>query len=131
MPRAFLMTHRRYREDIRNKTGLSPEHSVSTAEPMPDIQMSDSSSDLPDELYNLTKLAEVAVATGQILNQQLRGEFEDHHVSDTQNTDERDREREKNFITYTHKLFDKSSRTPRHHLLKVIHKIESVDGKTN
>jgi len=40
---------------------------------MPDIQMSDSSSDLPDELYNLTKLAEVAVATGQILNQQLRG----------------------------------------------------------
>lgn len=48
-------------------------------------------------------------------------------MSDTQNTDERDREREKNFITYTHKLFDKSSRTPRHHLLKVNHKIESVD----
>lgn len=57
----------------KTTAGLSPEHSVSTAEPMPDIQMSDSSSDLPDELYNLTKLAEVAVATGQILNQQLRG----------------------------------------------------------
>ncbi|KAL1517008.1 hypothetical protein ABEB36_000828 [Hypothenemus hampei] len=107
MPRTFLMTHRRYNlqeEDEESKKGSSPEHSASTAEAMSDS----SSSDLPDELYNLTKLAEVAVATGQILercnNQKILGED--------------DREREQNFITYTHKLFDKSSRTPRHHLLK-------------
>ncbi|ENN75620.1 oocyte zinc finger protein XlCOF8.4 [Dendroctonus ponderosae] len=125
MPRAFLMTHRRYltgEEEGENQKALSPEHSVSTAEAIQDIQMSDSSSDLPDELYNLTKLAEVAVATGQILerrNQQFIGpDFENHHLQELQSMDERDREREKHFITYTHKLFDKSSRTPRHHLLK-------------
>ncbi|XP_030746850.1 protein escargot-like [Sitophilus oryzae] len=127
MPRAFLLTHRRYNmggasEDGRDKKGLSPEHSVCTAEPTMDINMSDSSSDLPDELYNLTKLAEVAVATGQILekrNQQLMSmgstdEYSNHsRLSDMDEID-----REKHLITYTHKLFDKSSRTPRHHLLK-------------
>lgn len=46
-------------------------------------------------------------------------DFENHHLQELQSMDERDREREKHFITYTHKLFDKSSRTPRHHLLKV------------
>ncbi|XP_066250285.1 uncharacterized protein [Euwallacea similis] len=119
MPRAFLMSHRRYKtqEDPEGayEDGLSPEHSVSTAE---DTQMSDSSNDLPDELYNLTKLAEVAVATGQILKGRNPLHFESNHELDTQNKDERDREREKHFITYTHKLFDKSSRTPRPHLLK-------------
>ncbi|KAF7264136.1 hypothetical protein GWI33_000594, partial [Rhynchophorus ferrugineus] len=122
MPRAFLLTHRRYNstdeEDDTSKKGLSPEHSVSTAEHPMDIQMSDSSSDMPDELYNLTKLAEVAVATGQILesrNQQLMRSNGGNYSSEN---DERGRDREKHLITYTHKLFDKSSRTPRQHLLK-------------
>lgn len=72
-----------------------------------DNQMSDNSSECPDELYNLTKLAEVAVATGQILEQRRlstpSSTTSDDHVS----------------FNYTHKLFDKSSRTPRPHLLKV------------
>lgn len=61
-----------------------------------DTQSSESNSDCPDELYNLTKLAEVAVATGQIRN------FDDHQPS----------------FTYTHKLFDKSSKALRPHLIK-------------
>lgn len=87
-------------------SGLSPEHSVSVAEPT-DTQMSseNSSSECPDELYNLTKLAEVAVATGQILEQ--RRLQSPNTVSGSPS------------FTYTHKLFDKSSRTPRPHLLKV------------
>ncbi|KAJ8934585.1 hypothetical protein NQ318_008046 [Aromia moschata] len=51
---------------------MSPEHSVSIAEATCDSQTSESSSECPDELYNLTKLAEVAVATGQILEQRRR-----------------------------------------------------------
>lgn len=86
--------------------GLSPEHSVSVAEPS-DTQMSSDNSSLecPDELYNLTKLAEVAVATGQILEQRRL-----QSPSSVDGTPP---------FTYTHKLFDKSSRTPRPHLLKV------------
>lgn len=86
--------------------GLSPEHSVSVAEPS-DSQMSSENSSLecPDELYNLTKLAEVAVATGQILEQ--------HRLKSSSSVDGTPS------FTYTHKLFDKSSRTTRPHLLKV------------
>lgn len=88
-------------------TGLSPEHCVSVAEPS-DTQMSSetNSSECPDELYNLTKLAEVAVATGQILEQRRL-----HSPTSTVN--------ESSSFTYTHKLFDKSSRNPRPHLIKV------------
>lgn len=88
-------------------SGLSPEHSVSVAENT-DTQMSlenSSSSECPDELYNLTKLAEVAVATGQILEQQRRL-TSPNSVDDSPS------------FTYTHKLFDKSSRQ-RPHLIKV------------
>ncbi|KAJ8982791.1 hypothetical protein NQ317_018492, partial [Molorchus minor] len=87
-------------------SGLSPEHSVSIAETASDSQLSESSSECPDELYNLTKLAEVAVATGQILEQRRLS-------SPSSTTDD-----EPPSFTYTHKLFDKSSRTPRPHLLK-------------
>ncbi|KAJ8924743.1 hypothetical protein NQ315_000896 [Exocentrus adspersus] len=81
---------------------MSPEHAVSIAETT-DSQISENSCECPDELYNLTKLAEVAVATGQILEQrQLSSPFSDEPPS----------------FTYTHKLFDKSSRTPRPHLIK-------------
>lgn len=69
--------------------------------------MSDNSSECPDELYNLTKLAEVslAAAAGQIL---------DHpHLSTN-----KDNVLDEHF-TYTHKLFDKSSRAQRPHLAKV------------
>ncbi|XP_019873079.2 zinc finger protein 37 isoform X2 [Aethina tumida] len=104
MPRALLCGNRRFNENFE-RTGLSPEHSVSVAETS-DNQMSDNSSECPDELYNLTKLAEVAVATGQILEQRRlstpSSTTSDDHVS----------------FNYTHKLFDKSSRTPRPHLLK-------------
>lgn len=80
--------------------GLSPEHSVSIAENNnSDTQSSENNSDCPDELYNLTKLAEVAVATGQILEQRKL--------------------EEQQTFTYTHKLFDKSTRALRPHLIKV------------
>lgn len=65
-----------------------------------------SSSECPDELYNLTKLAEVAVATGQIMEQR-RLQSPTSTVNESPS------------FTYTHKLFDKSSRTPRPHLIKV------------
>lgn len=72
----------------------------------PDFHCSDNSSECPDELYNLTKLAEVAAAAGQILeNKQIS-------VS-PDGTEEEDR----NSYTYIHKLFDK--RTPRAHAIKV------------
>jgi hypothetical protein len=71
---------------------------------MPESQASENSSECPDELYNLTKLAEVAVATGQILEQRRLS-------SSSANSDQP-------AFTYTHKLFDKSSRTPRPHLIK-------------
>lgn len=71
-----------------------------------DIQSSENSSECPDELYNLTKLAEVAVATGQILEQRRM------------NCSSSSAEDEPPSFTYTHKLFDKSSRIPRPHLTK-------------
>ncbi|XP_060534575.1 zinc finger protein SNAI3-like [Cylas formicarius] len=98
MPRAFLMTHKRYHpEGSDGRKDASPEHSVNVAENSSDLHASssESSSDYPDELYNLTKLAEVAVATGQIMER--RGHRADSPCS------------------YTHKLFDKSSRATRHH----------------
>ncbi|XP_056636726.1 protein snail homolog Sna-like [Diorhabda sublineata] len=105
MPRAFLMSHRRYNYEEDVQKGQSPEHNVSTAEPMTDIHSTENSSECPDELYNLTKLAEVAVATGQILEQRRLNPpsgAEDESPS----------------YVYTHKLFDKSSRIPRPHLPK-------------
>lgn len=85
---------------------VSPERIVKVAE-NPEFQGSDSSSECPDELYNLTKLAEVAAAAGQIL--------ENRHLSVTPNSTSD----EEPSYTYTHKLFDKSSRAPRTHVLKV------------
>ncbi|KAG5890029.1 hypothetical protein JTB14_021052 [Gonioctena quinquepunctata] len=106
MPRAFLLTHKRYNFQDADHKALSPEHHVSPAEPTSDSQFSGNSSECPDELYNLTKLAEVAVATGQILERRRL-----HSPSSTT-------EDEPPSFTYTHKLFDKSSRTPRPHLIK-------------
>jgi scratch-like protein len=104
MPRAFLITHRRYNIDgAEQSKELNSEHAVTIAE-MPESQASENSSECPDELYNLTKLAEVAVATGQILEQRRLS-------SSSANSDQP-------AFTYTHKLFDKSSRTPRPHLIK-------------
>lgn len=70
-----------------------------------DFQVSDNSSECPDELYNLTKLAEVAAAAGQIL--------ESRQVSSPNSDQEQT-------YTYTHKLFDKTARTPRTHVIKVV-----------
>lgn len=85
---------------------VSPERVAKEAEHQ-EFQGSDNSSECPDELYNLTKLAEVAAAAGQIL--------ENRHLSVTPNSTSD----EEPSYTYTHKLFDKSSRTPRTHVLKV------------
>lgn len=108
MPRAFLITHRRYNSEEMEHKDQSPERTVSVAETTPaDLQMSDSSSECPDELYNLTKLAEVslAAAAGQIL---------DHpHLSTTPSKKD-----DEFSYTYTHKLFDKSTKALRPHLLK-------------
>lgn len=73
-----------------------------------DFQVSDNSSECPDELYNLTKLAEVAAAAGQIL--------ESRHTSGTPSNISD----EEQTYTYTHKLFDKTARTPRAHVIKVV-----------
>ncbi|KAJ3660458.1 hypothetical protein Zmor_004907 [Zophobas morio] len=81
---------------------LNSENAVSIAG-LPEPHLSENSSECPDELYNLTKLAEVAVATGQILEQR--------RLSSSSSSSEPT-------FTYTHKLFDKSSRAPRPHLLK-------------
>lgn len=61
----------------------------------------------PDELYNLTKLAEIAVATGEILDKK---KFMGGCSASA---------RETFYSSYTHKLFDKSSKIPRPHLTKV------------
>lgn len=73
-----------------------------------DFQVSDNSSECPDELYNLTKLAEVAAAAGQILENQRISVSPNGNITDEERT-----------YTYTHKLFDKSARTPRAHVIKV------------
>ncbi|XP_065161136.1 transcriptional repressor Rhit-like [Atheta coriaria] len=98
MPRAFLITHRRYNEEMDTR-GSSPTPSNSA-----DTTHSENSSECPDELYNLTKLAEVslAAAAGKI--------FEGRHLSVHSRSPD-------DIITYTHKLFDKSSRTPRSHII--------------
>ncbi|XP_018333167.1 zinc finger protein 426-like [Agrilus planipennis] len=112
MPRAFLITHRRYNleKEIEQKEE-SPERTVSLAEPSNDdlMGLSDNSSECPDELYNLTKLAEVslAAAAGQIL---------DHPHLSTNHCKRENSDQET--YTYTHKLFDKSSRASRPHLAK-------------
>ncbi|XP_050452507.1 zinc finger and SCAN domain-containing protein 12-like [Cataglyphis hispanica] len=74
MPRAFLITHRRYNgveEEIReSERDFSPERSVRLADysggqPTSDGASecgSETSSECPEELYNLTKLAEVSLA---------------------------------------------------------------------
>nr|CAI5853307.1 unnamed protein product [Callosobruchus analis] len=105
MPRAFLISNRKYGFDEEEGTelGLSPEHTVSVAEP--DMR-SDNSSECPDELYNLTKLAEVAVATGEILERRRLASPSALGADEPPS------------FTYTHKLFDKSSRTPRAHVVK-------------
>ncbi|KAF5279103.1 hypothetical protein FQA39_LY05781 [Lamprigera yunnana] len=115
MPRAFLITHRRYNTKDMEHKEESPEHIVSIGESnIPNLQISDNSSECPDELYNLTKLAEVslAAAAGQIL---------DHPHLSTTNSDKSHNNNNKDndySYTYTHKLFDKSSRALRPHLLK-------------
>ncbi|XP_012538716.1 zinc finger protein 668 [Monomorium pharaonis] len=74
MPRAFLITHRRYNgveEEIAgSERDFSPERSVrladySSGQPTSDGASecgSETSSECPEELYNLTKLAEVSLA---------------------------------------------------------------------
>ncbi|XP_012063436.1 PREDICTED: zinc finger protein 880 [Atta cephalotes] len=74
MPRAFLITHRRYNGVEEEITGserdFSPERSVRLADysggqPTSDGASecgSETSSECPEELYNLTKLAEVSLA---------------------------------------------------------------------
>lgn len=82
--------------------------SDSSPERAADFQVSDNSSECPDELYNLTKLAEVAAAAGQILESR-HAAGTPSNISDEEQT-----------YTYTHKLFDKTARTPRAHIIKVI-----------
>ncbi|GJQ87210.1 hypothetical protein Trydic_g12562 [Trypoxylus dichotomus] len=93
---------------------LSPERIVSVAE-YPDFQESDNSSECPNELYNLTKLAEVSLAAAA-------GKISDYRHLSTAASKPNDDSEEPTF-TYTHKLFDKSSRAPRPHLVK-----NEVDG---
>lgn len=92
---------------------LSPERIVSVAE-YPDFQESDTSSECPNELYNLTKLAEVSLAAAA-------GKISDYrHLSTTgTKSHNNNNNNEEPTFTYTHKLFDKSSRAPRPHLRKV------------
>ncbi|KAK9887109.1 hypothetical protein WA026_020556 [Henosepilachna vigintioctopunctata] len=109
MPRAFLLTNRRYNLEEMTHTG---DHNSSHQHKDEDVRGSatavqDNIYGCPDELYNLTKLAEIAVATGEILDQKkFLGE------SATSATDSF-------YFGYTHKLFDKSSKIPRPHLSKV------------
>lgn len=76
----------------------------------PDFQESDNSSECPNELYNLTKLAEVSLAAAA-------GKISDYRHLSTASAKPKDND-EPTF-TYTHKLFDKSSRASRPHLIKV------------
>lgn len=92
---------------------MSPERIVSVAETTTssDFHDSDNSSECPDELYNLTKLAEVSLAAAA-------GKIIDHrHLSTTPSISNNNNDEPA--YTYTHKLFDKSSRAPRSHLIKV------------
>lgn len=59
----------------------------------------------PEELYNLAKLAEVAVASSQLLDRRKSNESS----------------RSTSPTSYTHKLFDKSSKIVRPHLIKSLH----------
>ncbi|XP_021922879.1 zinc finger protein SNAI2-like isoform X2 [Zootermopsis nevadensis] len=68
MPRAFLITHRRYNTVVEyEQRDSSPERSVSVAEP------GGGHGDCPPELYNLTQLAEVSLAAAA-------GHLFSHHV---------------------------------------------------
>lgn len=109
MPRAFLITHRRYNPDEMEQKELSPERSVSLAETSSNFKESDNSSECPDELFNLTQLAEVslAAAAGKILDHR-------HLSTNPMSSPNKDEP----VYTYTHKLFDKSSRTQRLHVIK-------------
>ncbi|XP_054274960.1 transcriptional repressor scratch 1-like isoform X2 [Macrosteles quadrilineatus] len=69
MPRAFLLTHRRY--DYESPRGSSSESSVSEAayspgecvyQPPQLVPCLPVAADVPDDLYNLTQLAEVSLA---------------------------------------------------------------------
>lgn len=96
---------------VKHFIEISPERIVSLAETLQSqYNESDNSSECPDELYNLTKLAEVslAAAAGKILD----------HRHLTAVTSPENKEEEQTY-SYTHKLFDKSSRITRPHLLKV------------
>lgn len=93
---------------------ISPERIVNIAENASDFHCSDNSSECPDELYNLTKLAEVAAAAGQIL------ENRQSCISPVGAEDDR------NSYTYIHKLFDKSSRAPRSRTIKVSKIVRSL-----
>ncbi|VEN55728.1 unnamed protein product [Callosobruchus maculatus] len=61
---------------------------------------SDNSSECPDELYNLTKLAEVAVATGEILERRRLASPNARGADEPPS------------FTYTHKLPKTPSRPP-------------------
>lgn len=87
-------------------SGINSENAISIAD-VAESHESENSSECPEELYNLTKLAEVAVATGQI--QEQRKLLSTNAASITDQT----------HFNYTHKLFDKSSRASRPHLIKV------------
>lgn len=107
-------------------TEQSPERTVSLAETKtPDLQLSDNSSECPDELYNLTKLAEVslAAAAGQILDHPHLSTNSSNCSNNNNNnndTSNNNNNQDEEFpYTYTHKLFDKSSRAMRPHLIKV------------
>ncbi|KAL3284525.1 hypothetical protein HHI36_018683 [Cryptolaemus montrouzieri] len=107
MPRAFLLTNRRYNleemthpghEDCSRPQNEKKEYSRDS----PTI-FSDNIIGCPDELYNLTKLAEIAVAT----EEKLLGK------SSSPTTDSF-------YFGYTHKLFDKS-KIGRPHFSKLDH----------
>ncbi|XP_023713560.1 transcriptional repressor scratch 2 isoform X2 [Cryptotermes secundus] len=84
MPRAFLITHRRYNTVVEyEQRDSSPERSVSLAEPSPEqggiaAVCTEGPEGCPPELYNLTQLAEVSLAAAA-------GHLFSHHVlhSDT------------------------------------------------
>lgn len=121
MPRAFLLTNRRY--NLEEMTHTGDHNSTQQGENENLVQglstkLPDNIFGCPDELYNLTKLAEIAVATGEILDQKKFLGKCSASASETF------------YSGYTHKLFDKSSKIPRPHLNKVSNSKSSLSQKT-
>ncbi|XP_044755449.1 zinc finger protein SNAI2-like isoform X2 [Coccinella septempunctata] len=121
MPRAFLLTNRRYNLEEMTHTGdhNSDQQHVNGNEKFQGspTRAPENIFGCPDELYNLTKLAEIAVATGEILDQKKF--LSECSTSATETF----------YSGYTHKLFDKSSKIPRPHLNKTFSKSSPVHQK--